>query len=46
MGEARDFFTRLIGLYKNYNYTPPDSAEYQDYRKKIEEPAAKYSVVY
>ncbi len=46
MGEAGDFFTRLIGLYKNYNYTPPDSAGYRDYRKKIKEPAAKYSVVY
>ncbi len=22
--EARDFFTRVIGLYKNWNYRPPE----------------------
>jgi len=33
--EAREFFTRLTGLYKNYNYTGQDSPQYQDYEKQI-----------
>ncbi len=33
--EARDFFTRLISLYKNLNYSPDDSAEYTRYLKEI-----------
>jgi V/A-type H+-transporting ATPase subunit A len=33
--EARDFFTRLIGLYKNLNYSPDDSAEYARYLREI-----------
>jgi V/A-type H+-transporting ATPase subunit A len=35
--EARDFFTRLISLYKNLNYSPDDSAEYVRYLKEIRE---------
>jgi V/A-type H+-transporting ATPase subunit A len=35
--EARDFFTRLISLYKNFNYSPEDSAEYSRYLKEIKE---------
>ncbi len=35
--EARDFFTRLISLYKNLNYSPDDSAEYARYRREIRE---------
>jgi V/A-type H+-transporting ATPase subunit A len=33
--EARDFFTRLISLYKNLNYSPDDSAEYARYLREI-----------
>jgi V/A-type H+-transporting ATPase subunit A len=33
--EARDFFTRLINLYKNMNYSPDDSAEYDRYLREI-----------
>lgn len=36
-GEARDFFTRLISLYKNLNYSPDDSAEYVRYLREIRE---------
>jgi len=41
--EARDFFTRLMGLYKNFNYSAPDSPDYQKYRKEIEEVASSHS---
>jgi V/A-type H+-transporting ATPase subunit A len=41
--EARDFFTRITGLYKNWNYAAPESAEYGKYKGEIEELAAKYS---
>ena len=41
--EARDFFTRITGLYKNFNYSPRESPEYGRYRKEIEDLAAKYS---
>ncbi len=34
--EARDFFTRLIGLYKNWNYSPQGSADYVKYKAEIE----------
>lgn len=40
--EARDFFTRLTGLYKNYNYSAPETPEYARYRQEIEELAAQY----
>jgi len=33
--KAREFFTRLTGLYKNYNYTADDTPQYQDYEKQI-----------
>jgi V/A-type H+-transporting ATPase subunit A len=41
--EARDFFTRITGLYKNFNYAAPDFPDYQRYRGEIEELAEKYS---
>jgi V/A-type H+-transporting ATPase subunit A len=41
--EARDFFTRITGLYKNFNYAAPDSPDHQRYRQEIEEMAEKYS---
>lgn len=33
--EARDFFTKLAGLYKNLNYSPSGSPEYQSYYDQI-----------
>ncbi len=37
--EARDFFTKVIGLYKNWNYSPQGSADYQRYIQEIEHAA-------
>jgi V/A-type H+-transporting ATPase subunit A len=34
---ARDFFTKVIGLYKNWNYSPPGSPDYQRYRQELEQ---------
>ena len=42
--EARDYFTRITGAYKNLNYSPEKSADYERYRQEIEELAAKYAV--
>jgi V/A-type H+-transporting ATPase subunit A len=33
---AREFFTRLTGLYKNLNYCSKDSPQYGDYRRQID----------
>lgn len=41
--QARDFFTRVTGLYKNWNYSRVDSADYRRYRQEIDELAAQYS---
>ena len=41
--QARDFFTRLTGLYKNWNYSRSDSADYRRYRQEIDELAAQFS---
>ncbi len=43
--EARDFFTRIASLYKNFNYCPQGSPEYARYRGEIEDLAAQYSGV-
>lgn len=40
--KARDFFIRLTGLYKNFNYTPAQSPDYQRYRREIEALAQKH----
>jgi V/A-type H+-transporting ATPase subunit A len=32
---ARQFFTQLTGLYRNWNYSVPDSVEYGRYRREI-----------
>ena len=42
--EARDFFTRVTSAYKNLNYSPEESPEYERYQKEIEGLAAEYSV--
>jgi V/A-type H+-transporting ATPase subunit A len=34
---ARDFFTRLTSLYKNWNYCTPDTGGYERYRREISE---------
>jgi len=33
--EARTFFTRLTNLYKNWNYSAPDSPDFNRYRQEI-----------
>lgn len=43
--EARDFFTRLTGLYKNWNYSAIDTPEFKSYRDEIETMADKNSIV-
>jgi V/A-type H+-transporting ATPase subunit A len=40
--DARGFFTKLAGLYKNWNYSRSDSPESLRYRQEIEDLAAKY----
>ncbi|MFG0286937.1 MAG: V-type ATP synthase subunit A [Rhodopirellula sp. JB044] len=34
--DARDFFTKVIGLYKNWNYSAPGTAEYDRYKAELE----------
>jgi V/A-type H+-transporting ATPase subunit A len=34
--QALDYFTRFTGLFKNFNYTRPDSPDYHRYLKEIE----------
>jgi V/A-type H+-transporting ATPase subunit A len=34
---ARDYFTRLTGLFKNLNYSREDSPEHASYSKQIRE---------
>jgi V/A-type H+-transporting ATPase subunit A len=41
---ARDLFTKITGVYKNLNYSPEESQEYQRYQKEIEDLAAEYSI--
>ena len=41
--QARDFFTRLTGLYKNWNYSRPESSDFSRYRQEIENLATQYS---
>jgi V/A-type H+-transporting ATPase subunit A len=40
--EVRDCFTRLTGLYKNFNYSPSNSPDYTRYKQEIEQLAAQY----
>jgi hypothetical protein len=37
--EAREFFTKVIGLYKNWNYSTPGSPDYDKYMREIEQAA-------
>jgi V/A-type H+/Na+-transporting ATPase subunit A len=34
--QARDYFTRFTGLFKNFNYARPDSPDFQRYLKEID----------
>jgi V/A-type H+-transporting ATPase subunit A len=43
MEDAREYFTRITGLYKNLNYSAPDSPSYRQYKQEIEQLANKYS---
>jgi len=43
--EARDFFTRITDLYKNFNYTASDSPEYERYKKEITDLAQTHTTV-
>lgn len=40
--EARNFFTQITGLYKNWNYSHQETPEFEHYRKEIENLAEKY----
>jgi len=44
--QARDFFTKLTGSYKNWNYSRPDSPDYAQYQTHIEQLAAQYLPAY
>jgi len=39
---AREFFTRLTGIYKNFNYSAPETPEYSRFRKEIDDLVAEY----
>ncbi len=41
---ARQMFTKITGLFKNLNYSPEASPEYERYSREIEELAQKFSV--
>jgi len=42
--EAREYFTRITGAYKNLNYSPEESSDYERYQQEIEELAATYTL--
>ena len=42
--EAREFFTRLTGLYKNLNYAASDTDDYRKLVGQIEELESNYHV--
>ncbi|MGD8971441.1 MAG: V-type ATP synthase subunit A [Desulfobacterales bacterium] len=41
---ARDYFTRITGAYKNLNYSPEESPEFERYRSEIEELVSEHAV--
>ncbi len=43
--EARNFFTELTSLYKNWNYSAPGSTEFVRYRKEIVDLAAQHGYI-
>ncbi len=40
--ECRDFFTKITGLYKNFNYSPIDAPAYKNYQQEIITLSEKY----
>ncbi|NBC31298.1 MAG: V-type ATP synthase subunit A [Alphaproteobacteria bacterium] len=42
--QARDFFTKLTGTFKNLNYSHRESNEYQDYKDKIVNTVGEFAV--
>ena len=42
--ETREVFTRMTGLYKNWNYAPRESPQYESLQAEIRELAAKHRV--
>ena len=42
--EVRGFFTKLTGLYKNWNYTAPESPDYGRYIQEMEKLASKFAL--
>ena len=40
--QAREFFTRLTSLYKNWNYSGHETPAYQRYREEMEELAGRF----
>ena len=43
--EARGFFTELTSHYKNWNYSAPDSTEFNRYRKEIVDLAVRHGYI-
>jgi V/A-type H+-transporting ATPase subunit A len=43
--EIRSFFTELTSHYKNWNYSAPDSAEFNRYRKEIMDIATQHGYI-
>ena len=41
--QAREYFTRLTGLFKNFNYAREDSPDYQSLLQQIDELADSVS---
>ncbi len=41
--QAREFFTKLTGLYKNWNYAAPDSPDFERLQEEMKVLAAQYS---
>jgi V/A-type H+-transporting ATPase subunit A len=42
--EARQFFTQLTGLYKNWNYSAPGTPDFEKYWNEIQALAKRYAV--
>jgi V/A-type H+/Na+-transporting ATPase subunit A len=40
--ECQEFFTKITGLYKNFNYSPVDAPAYKNYKQEIMELSDKY----
>ena len=44
-GEARDYFTRLTGLFKNFHYAREDAPDYDNLLRQIDDLATSKTVV-